>query len=46
MMRRVAYKELFQREDALVGAFLKLISEDYLGVIAKQFGDPVIVKNK
>ncbi len=43
-MRRVTYKVLFQRENALVGAFLKLISEDYLGVIAKQFGDPVIVK--
>ena len=39
MMRRVAYMSFFQREDAVVGASLKTVSEDYLGVIAKQFGD-------
>ncbi len=46
MMRRVAYYNLFQREDAVVRASLKPISEDYLGVIAKQYGDSVIVKSE
>jgi len=36
--------ELFQREDAKLGAFLNEVSENYLGVIAKQYVDHVIVK--
>ena len=43
MMRRVTYLA-FQREDVMVRAFFKQISENHLGVIVKQYGNDVIVQ--
>lgn len=43
MMRRVTRINFFRERIPRLGVFLKSLSEDYLGVIAKQSGNAVIV---